>query len=101
MDFSLDMIPDIIGHVIVDFINLLASVIQPVAAILPNPDPFPTIIDSLSIDGGSPGAIAYFYLNQFIDLNFIFGVMVTWFTMFGMAWLIQMLWNWAKLKNKG
>lgn len=100
-DFTFDTISKAVEMIIVGFINAIADFVNAIANAVPNPDPFPPVIENLVIDDGSIGAQAFFFLNQFVDIGTIVGIIAAWFPMFAMAWVFQLLWNLAKAKNKG
>lgn len=100
-EFTFESISVLVEMAIVAFINAIASFVNSVANAVPNPDPFPPLIENLVIDDGSIGAQAFFFINQFVDIGSILGILFAWFPMFAMAWIFQMLWTLAKAKNKG
>lgn len=101
MDLSLEAIQLVVEVGIVSIINALTGLCDAVGSTVPNPDPFPPLIENLYIDDGSPGAMAFFYVNQFIDVTAILTMIYAWLVMFAMGWIFQMIWNLAKMKNKG
>lgn len=101
MSFDYTGIVQLIEMFIVGVINTVADYVNQITGSLPNPDPFPDLIDNLVIQDDSLGSMAFWYANQFIDIGFIVTVLTAWFPMFALAWILQMLWSWAKLKNKG
>lgn len=97
---STDAIAYVVQVVIVQFINLLADGVGALVGVLPNPDPFPAMLEGVQPDS-SVASRMWYYADQFFDVAAIVGMIGSWFTIFAMAWLIQTLWNWGKAKNKG
>lgn len=100
-DFTFQSVAVLVEMAIVSFINAIADFVNAVANAVPNPDPFPAVIENLVIDDGSIGAQAFFFINQFVDIGTIVGIFAAWFPMFAMAWIFQLLWTIGKAKNKG
>lgn len=96
-----ELIPESVEYVIISILNAINDAVGSLTSVVPNPDPFPPLIENMVIDNGSFGARAFFYMNQFVDVGLIAGMILAWFPIFVGAWLIQMLWSWAKAKNKG
>lgn len=101
MDFVYSQIVQILQMALVAIINGLATFVGTIGRILPNPDPFPEIIENLTFGGGDAAPIAFYWLNKFVDITTVTYVIVTWFVIFGLGWIYQFLWNLIKVKNKG
>lgn len=99
--FDFDTMQQIMQWLLVSGINCVADGVSTLAGYLPNPDPFPGILDGLTLGQDTPGQTAFYFINQFVDVATILGIFLAWIPMFATAWIIQMLWNWAKAKNKG
>lgn len=83
------------------FLSILATISESITAllsILPNPDPFPEIIQDLELAGTEPVSVAYYWLDQFFYADAVVSVLGTWFLMFPIAWIIMMLWKWMKAR---
>lgn len=100
-DFSFDLVAKAVEMAIVAFINAVADFVSAIANYVPNPDPFPELIENMVIDDGSIGAQAFYFINQFVDVGTIVGIFLAWFPMFALAWVFQLMWTLMKAKNKG
>lgn len=58
-------------QVVTDFLNLIISV-------LPNPDPFPEIIESMSADTAANMGFANYWLGALVDVNAAAGIISAW-----------------------
>lgn len=87
-----------IGAIFLQILQVVSDAITNLVGMLPNPDPFPEIINSLEIDTGDNATTAFYWLNQFVDLPLITSVLAAYFTMFALAWVIMMLWKWLKAR---
>lgn len=58
-------------QVIADFINLIIEVI-------PNPDPFPEMIDEMSVSTTADIGFAHYWINSFIGVDYATGVIIAW-----------------------
>lgn len=101
MDFVYSQVVQALQMALVAFINGLAAVVGTIGRILPNPDPFPQIIEGLNFGGNESSAIAFYWLNQFVDVTTVSYVLITWFVIFSLGWVYQFVWNLIKVKNKG
>ena len=63
-----------IFQVVCDFFNLLASIV-------PNPDPFPQMINNLPSDTLEPFGFSVYWMDKFIGLQFMRDVITVWMTM--------------------
>lgn len=61
-------------QVIADFINLIISV-------LPNPDPFPAIVEELDVSNVGGVGMAHYWLDAFVGVDFAVGVIGAWATL--------------------
>ena len=87
-----------IGAIFLQILTVVSNSITSLLSILPNPDPFPTIIESLELSGSEPVSVAYYWLDQFFYADAVISVLGTWFLMFPIAWIIMMLWKWLKAR---
>lgn len=76
-----------------DIVDWVYEVVSQLLSILPNPDPFPEIIDGMTIDAESMYTVAYFWMDQFIDMDAVIVMFGSWFMMFPFAWVIMWLWK--------
>lgn len=90
------------GDVVYDFfIAVLNGFIDVVAAlldVLPNPDPFPAMIDDLVVQGGDVVAVAYYWLDAFFVADAVVQIFTAWFALFALAWVIQWLWRLIRVR---
>lgn len=61
-------------QVIADFINLIIDV-------LPNPDPFPDIIENMSVSTTADIGFAYYWLDAFVGVDYSTGLIIAWVTL--------------------
>lgn len=87
-----------IAEVFLDILTVISNSITELLSILPNPDPFPVIIENLELSGTEPVAVAYYWLDQIFYADAVVSVLGTWFLMFPIAWIIMMLWKWLKAR---
>lgn len=87
-----------IGKIFLDILTVISDTITTLLGMLPNPDPFPAIINNLRIEASNPFAIACFWLDQFLDLSLIISFLEAFFSMFAIGWIILMLWKWLKAR---
>lgn len=87
-----------IGEIFLSILEVVSNAITTLVGMLPNPDPFPAIIQQLNIDTSDQATFAFYWLNNFVDLPMITGILAAYFTMFGLAWIIMMLWKWLKAR---
>lgn len=83
------------------FLSILATVSDSITALLsmlPNPDPFPEILDNMTLTGTESVSVAYYWLDQFFIADAVVTVLGLWFLMFPIAWIIMMLWKWMKAR---
>lgn len=87
-----------IGEIFLSIMETVSNSITALLSILPNPDPFPEILDDLSLTGNEAISIAYYWLDQFFIADAVVTVLGLWFLMFPIAWIIMMLWKWMKAR---
>lgn len=87
-----------VEDVILAILGFVANAVGWLLGLLPNPDPFPEVLDELSITGSEPWAVAWYWLSQFVDVPFAFEMLALFFTVFAVGWLIMMLWKWIKAR---
>lgn len=61
-------------QVLVDFLNLIIEV-------LPNPDPFPALVESVAVEPSGFTATAFYWLDCFVGVDFGVGVITAWATL--------------------
>ena len=79
-------------------LEVVTNAITSLLGMLPNPDPFPGIIADMNFDATDSFRVAWYWLDTFIDMEIFLNVMTMWFSMFALAWIIQMLWKWIKAR---
>lgn len=79
-------------------LEVVTNAITTLLGMLPNPDPFPEIISGMTFDSTDAFRVAWYWLDTFIDMELFLSVMTMWFSMFALAWIIQMLWKWIKAR---
>lgn len=91
-----------IGEIFLGILETVSNVITKFLSILPNPDPFPGILDNIEqqnlLGDNSMFAIAYYWLDSFFIADAIITMISLWFLMFPIAWIIMMLWKWLKAR---
>lgn len=87
-----------IGAIFLDILGTVSDFITTLLGILPNPDPFPQILDELQLTSSDSLTIAYYWLDQFVIADAVITMLGLWFLMFPLAWIILMLWKWVKAR---
>ena len=87
-----------IGEIFLSILEVISDVITSFLSLLPNPDPFPDILDGLTLNGNDAVSIAYYWLDQFFYADAVVTTLGLWFLMFPLAWIIMMLWKWIKAR---
>lgn len=87
-----------IGQIFLDILTVVSNAITTLLGMLPNPDPFPAIIESLEFGATDAVTVAYYWIDQFIIADAVISMLGTWFVMFPIAWIIMMLWKWIKAR---
>lgn len=87
-----------IATILLDVLEVVSDAITSMVGLLPNPDPFPGIIDAINVDTSDATTTAFFWLIQFVDLPAISAVLAAYFTMFAIAWIIMTIWKWVKAR---
>ena len=87
-----------IGQIFLDILTVVSDSITELLGMLPNPDPFPEILEDMDLSSDDAGVQAYFWLNQFVDIPAVVAILAAWFTMFAIGWIIMMLWKWIKAR---
>lgn len=87
-----------IGEIFLSILATISESITTLLGMLPNPDPFPQIIDNLEMQADSIMPVAYYWLDQFFYARIVIDALGTWFIMFPVAWIIMMLWKWLKAR---
>lgn len=84
--------------VILTVIGFLADAVGWILGLIPNPDPFPQMLDDLQIEGSEPWAVAWYWISQFVDVPLVVEWLFLMFSMFAVGWLILTLWKWVKTR---
>lgn len=79
-------------------LNVVADSITTLLSMLPNPDPFPGIMQNISFDYVDGYRVAWYWLDSAIEMELFLSVLTAWFEMFALGWIIQMLWKWLKAR---
>lgn len=87
-----------IGEIFLSILETVSNSITALLSLLPNPDPFPEILDDLTLTGNDAMSVAYYWLDQFFIADAVVTVLGLWFLMFPIAWIIMMLWKWMKAR---
>ena len=87
-----------IGALFLSALAVVSDSITSLLSMLPNPDPFPEILDDLTLTGNEAVSVAYYWLDQFFIADAVVTVIGLWFLMFPIAWIIMMLWKWLKAR---
>lgn len=87
-----------VSAIFIQILTVVSDAITSLVGMLPNPDPFPEIINDLEIDTSDNATIAFYWLNQFVDIPLITNVLAAYFTMFAIGWIIMMIWKWLKAR---
>lgn len=89
---------DSVGEVFLAILGTVSDFISALLGMLPNPDPFPAILDDVAVQSGDALTVAYYWLDQFFIADAVITVLGGWFVMFPLAWIIMMLWKWVKAR---
>lgn len=81
-----------------DILGAISEMIGSLLGMLPNPDPFPQILEQLELAGTDSVYVAYYWLDQFFIGDVVVTCLGLWFGMFPIAWIIMMLWKWMKAR---
>lgn len=95
---NLDNIVQFIQQGFLDVLTTIVSMISALIGVLPNPDPFPAMLDDMERGGNEAFTVAVYWLGQFVDIPGCVVAIETWFLMFATAWLIMTVWKWAKAR---
>lgn len=87
-----------IGEIFIEILTVVSNSITALLSILPNPDPFPEILQDLELNGTEFVSVAYYWLDQFFYADAVVSSLGTWFVMFPIAWIIMMLLKWIKAR---
>lgn len=87
-----------VADVFLSILRTVSDFITTLLGMLPNPDPFPEILDTLSLTSTDALAVAYYWLDQFFVADAVVTMLGLWFLMFPLAWVIMMLWKWIKAR---
>lgn len=96
MDIDITDVSVLVQRMIIAALNAVNDGISSLVGLLPNPDPFDELLAVGNLTGDPAAVLAFYWLNQFFDVSAIVAVIMTWLGMFALAWLIMMLWRWAK-----
>lgn len=87
-----------VGDLFLQILTVVSDMITALVGMLPNPDPFPAILEEVSLESSDMMVIAYYWLDQFIMADAVITMFGLWFVMFPVAWIIQTLWKWANVR---
>lgn len=85
-----------IQELFIFILTVISDAITSLVSLLPNPDPFPEIIESMSITPNDAVATAWFWIDQFFVADMVLSVFGAWIIMFPIAWIIMIFWRWLK-----
>lgn len=77
MDF-LGTIAQVLGDAVNGVLQVVADFLNLVISIVPNPDPFPEIIEGMSADTGADMGFAVYWLNNAVDVNAVSALIAAW-----------------------
>lgn len=86
------------GDIFLSILQVVSDAVTQLVSLLPNPDPFPEIINSIDFDAAGSGLMAIWWADQFIDMEFITQLTLSWLFMFPIAWVIMMIWKWLRAR---
>lgn len=93
---SFQVVMDALLFVLQTVFEFVASIF----AMLPNPDPFPEMIQEMGFENvGDVGAFAFWWCDQFIDMDMFITLALMWVELFPVAWVIMLIWRWIKATN--
>lgn len=92
-----------IGSIFLEILTVVSDSITALLSLLPNPDPFPEMMESFEtmiIEESYPDMfpIAYYWLDSFFIADAVLTCLAGWFVMFPIAWVIMMLWKWMNAR---
>lgn len=87
-----------IAAFLLQILRVVSDTISVLLGMLPNPDPFPAILDGIQLQSNDALVVAYYWLDQFFMADVVIRVLGLWFLMFPLAWVIMMLWKWIKAR---
>ena len=91
-----------IGEIFLEILATVSDAITALLSMLPNPDPFPQMLDTIESQGALADntvfQIAYYWLDSFFIADAVITMIGLWFIMFPTAWIIMMLWKWVKAR---
>lgn len=94
----MELTPDFLVQLLSVILDALTNVIGTLVGLLPNPDPFPEILDELTIQSNDAVVVAYYWLDSFFIADAVITSLTAWIALFPIAWLIMTLWHWAKVR---
>lgn len=95
---TLENILQFIQQGLLDVLTTIVSIISALVGVLPNPDPFPAMLDDMERGGNEALTVAVYWLGQFVDIPGCVAAVESFFLMFALAWLIMTIWKWAKAR---
>lgn len=87
-----------VEEIFLGVLDAITSAVATLLGFLPNPDPFPAILDELTLSTSDSIVVAYQWLNTFTYADVILESLSIWFLMFPLAWVIMWLWKWLKAR---
>lgn len=89
---------DSVESLILSILDAVTSAVASLLGFLPNPDPFPEILDNLTVTATDGLVVAYSWLDTFFIADVVINMLGLWLLMFPMAWVIMWLWKWIKAR---
>lgn len=87
-----------IFELMVNGLEIASDAITSFANWLPNPDPFPEMLDNIENNPASELDFAMYWIGNFVDINTIIFILELWFVMFPLAWGIMTIHHWLKTR---
>lgn len=96
MEVDLALVSEGIQKALIAILEAIVEGVDTLAGVIPNPDVFPAMLSEADFTGDEAAVLAFRWVNEFVDVEHVSGVIVVWLSMFALAWVIMMLWRWAK-----
>lgn len=69
---------EILGDALYGFVQVIIGLLNTLINVLPNPDPFPRLIDGLSADTAADLGFATYWLDAFIPIDWAVAALTIW-----------------------
>lgn len=94
---------DSVQEILLSILAVVSDAITSLVGLLPNPDPFPQIIEQYAESGSWNGLeeivpVVWYWLDSFFVADAVLSMLSLWFLMFPIAWIIMLLWKWLKAR---